>query len=176
VGCAEITLIADMERLGIARRPEDERLALGRAILAHRHAEAALALEARVHELGFPDVRAYLTDRVGARRWRQVDAAAELGVHVRRIRKLMRQHGVSSARAAAPADEPNPDGYRRRPLSAAQRALADRRRARDDEIARRLGSRRYRGVVCRPPRRRRDQARDDRGGRDGREMVAQART
>jgi hypothetical protein len=139
LGCAAITLIDEMERLGIPRRPEDERLALGRAVLAERRAEAARALEARVGELGFPDVRAYLSDRIRARRWRQVDVAAELGVHISRIRKLMRQHGVRSARGAAPADQLDPDGYQRRRLSVAQHALAARRRARDDEIARRLG-------------------------------------
>ena len=119
--------------------PEDERLALGRAVLAERRAEAARALEARARELGFGDVREYLYDRIRVRRWRQVDIAAELGVPVSRIRKLMRQHGVHRAGGAAPAGQPDPDDYQRRRLSAARRALAARRQARDDAIAQRLG-------------------------------------
>ena len=139
LGCAQITLIDEMERLGIPRRPQHHRLALGRTVLAQRRAQTARAREARVRELGFPDVDTYLSDRIRGRRWRQADVATELGEPVGRVRQLMREHGVHRACGAAPAGEPDPDRYQRQRLAPAQRALATRRQARDDAIAKRVG-------------------------------------
>ena len=136
---AEITVIGDMERLGIARRPQDERLALGREALARERAARRAQIEARAHELPFEGLGDYLTDRVRERRWRQRDVAAELGVPVGRLRKLMREQEIAPARRAAPASTRDRDAYQRKRVAAAQRALAVKRGARDDAIAARLG-------------------------------------
>jgi hypothetical protein len=132
-------VIADMDQFGIARRSQEERLTLGRELLAQRRREHRARAETRANELGFADLRAYLIDRIEDRRWRQADVAAELRVPVGRLRDLMRKQGMRPAKRAAPADEPDPDAYQRGRLAAAQRALAAHHRARDDAIAKRLG-------------------------------------
>jgi AraC-like DNA-binding protein len=72
--------------------PRSERLARQR----RRFAEERIA--ARVAELGFADVRAYLEDRLLEREWLLADVAAELGADRRTIRRLMQQAGVKRVR------------------------------------------------------------------------------
>ncbi len=48
----------------------------------------------RVAELGFPDARAYLVDRLGTRAWTLEEVAAELGAADSTLRRLLAKHGV----------------------------------------------------------------------------------
>ena len=48
----------------------------------------------RVAELGFPDARAYLVDRLGTRAWTLEEEAAELGAADSTLRRLLAKHGV----------------------------------------------------------------------------------
>jgi hypothetical protein len=139
LGCAAITVTSEMDRLGIPRRPQQERLALGREALARQRRESRARSEAHALELGFKDLGDYLGDRVRNRRWRQRDIADELAVSVGRARALMREHGLLPARAAVPSGEADADAYQRRRLAAADRARSSRRQARDAAIAERLG-------------------------------------
>jgi hypothetical protein len=54
----------------------------------------------RVAALGFPDMRAYLADRLLKREWLLADVAAELGAHRDTVRRLMEQAGVRRRRTA----------------------------------------------------------------------------
>jgi AraC-like DNA-binding protein len=51
--------------------------------------------------LGFPDVRAYLADRLHGREWLLAEVAAELGAHRATVRRLMQQSGVQRHRRTA---------------------------------------------------------------------------
>jgi hypothetical protein len=68
LGCAEITVITEMDRLGVPRRPQLERLAQGREALAAQRAQVRAEREARVRELGFDDLASYLRTRLHAQR------------------------------------------------------------------------------------------------------------
>jgi AraC-like DNA-binding protein len=81
------------QRVTLPSRPE--RLARQR----RRFAQERIA--ARVAELGFADVRAYLTDRLIQREWLLADVAAELGAHRDTVRRLMEQAGVQRVRRTA---------------------------------------------------------------------------
>jgi len=48
----------------------------------------------RVAELGFPDARAYLVDRLGTRAWTLEEVAGELGAADSTLRRLLAKHGV----------------------------------------------------------------------------------
>jgi hypothetical protein len=98
LGCAQITLIAEMDRLGIPRRPQDQRLALGRALLAAQRANKAGAHEARVRELGFDGLAAYFRARHHDQGWPYPLIAQELGLTVAVVRRLMRQADVPGFR------------------------------------------------------------------------------
>jgi hypothetical protein len=63
LGCAEITVTTEMDRLGIQRRPQHERLAKGRQALAANRAEVRARREARVRALGFEELASYLRTR-----------------------------------------------------------------------------------------------------------------
>ena len=156
--------------------PQHERLALGRTVLAQRRAETARAREARVRELGFPDVDTYLSDRIRGRRWRQADVATELGEPVGR-----------DPTAHAPARSASSMWCRARWRARSRPLPAPAARTRSARIggappgtrrrhrqARRVP--RHRNLVHRPPRRWRHQPRNDGRSRHGREMATQART
>jgi AraC-like DNA-binding protein len=81
--------------LRIALLPRAERLARQR----RRHAEGRIA--ARVVELGFAAVGAYLEDQLIGREWLLADVAAELGAHRETVRRLMGQVGVRRGRRTA---------------------------------------------------------------------------
>src|SRR6266568_320977 len=78
--------------VGVVLPPRPRRLALQR----RRYAEERIAT--RVVELGFADVRAYLTDRIIQREWLLADVAAELGAHRETVRRLMQRVGVQRRR------------------------------------------------------------------------------
>jgi hypothetical protein len=56
---AEITVVGEMHRLGIALRLRDDRLALGREALARGRSARRAGIEARVRELGFAGLGDY---------------------------------------------------------------------------------------------------------------------
>jgi hypothetical protein len=86
LGCAEITVTAEMDRLGIRRRPQHARLSRGRQALAAKRADVRAAREARVRALGFDDLASYLRARHHQQRWPRDLIAHELGVPVGRHR------------------------------------------------------------------------------------------
>jgi hypothetical protein len=59
------------------------------------------AAAARVVELGFAEVRAYLEDRLIGREWLLAEVAAELSADRRTVRRLMQQAGVTRGRRTA---------------------------------------------------------------------------
>jgi len=79
----------------VALPPRPRRLARQR----RRHAEQRIA--ARVVDLGFTDVRAYLEDRVIRHERLLVEVAAELGAHRATVRRLMQQTSVQRHRRTA---------------------------------------------------------------------------
>jgi hypothetical protein len=81
--------------VGVVLPPRPERLAMQR----RRYAEQRIT--ARVAELGFPGLRAYLADRLLERDWLLVEVAAELVAHQRTVRRLMVQAGVRRDRRTA---------------------------------------------------------------------------
>jgi hypothetical protein len=96
--CAEITITAEMDRLGIARRPQAERLEFGRRALATSRAEVEERREALVRELGFADLPSYLRSRHHDQRWPRKLIADELGVTVPVVAGLLRRAGVPALR------------------------------------------------------------------------------
>ena len=97
-----------MDRLGIPRRPQAQRLALGRQALATRRAETAQAREAHARQLGFQSLAGYLRARHHGQRWPRRLIAGELGVTVAVVTKLMQRadvpalRGVSASKARRP--------------------------------------------------------------------------
>jgi hypothetical protein len=83
LGESEWTVTKVLTGLGIVLPPRPERLARQR----RRHAEERIA--ARVVELGFAEVRAYLEDRLIGREWLLAEVAAELSADRRTVRRLM---------------------------------------------------------------------------------------
>lgn len=109
LGCAQITVIAEMDRLGIPRRPRNVRLAEGRHALAANRAIVRARRERRARELGFDDLASYLRARHHEQRWPRNLIAAELGVTVPVVARLMRNEGVPALRgltAAKARDRP----------------------------------------------------------------------
>jgi IS30 family transposase len=96
--CAEITITAEMDRIGTRRRAEEDRLVEGRQALAAKRARVRVEREGRARELGFPDVASHLRERHHRQRWPQRLIAEELGVTVRVVARLVRREGVSGLR------------------------------------------------------------------------------
>jgi hypothetical protein len=103
LGCAEITLVAETERRAIPRKPQAQRLALGRKALAAQRAEAARAHDTRARELGFDNLPAYLRARHHAQRWPRRLIAEELGVSISVVSKLMQRAAVPALRGVTVA-------------------------------------------------------------------------
>jgi hypothetical protein len=74
LGESEWTITRALATLGIVLPPRPQRLALQR----RRRAEERIA--ARVVEFGFPDMRAYLADRLLGREWVLAEVTAELSL------------------------------------------------------------------------------------------------
>jgi AraC-like DNA-binding protein len=75
-----------------------------------RHTEERIA--ARVAQLGFIDVRAYLADRVVEQAWLLAEVAAELAAHRRTVRRLLERHGIRRVRRT-PAERAASESGRR---------------------------------------------------------------
>jgi hypothetical protein len=103
LGAAETTVISEMNRLGIPRRPLDHRLAHGRQALAAERAQAAAKLHARARERGFPNLRSYLGARHHRQRWPRRLIADELDVSIPVVARLMRTEGVPGLRGVSVA-------------------------------------------------------------------------
>jgi AraC-like DNA-binding protein len=88
-----VTKALAAQRVTLPSRPE--RLARQR----RRFAQQRIATLAA--DLGFPDVRAYLQDRLIGREWLLAEVAAELGAHRATVRRLMHQTGVRRVRRTA---------------------------------------------------------------------------
>jgi hypothetical protein len=96
--CAEITVTAEMDRLGIARRPQQARLAEGRRALAAERAAVRADREARARALSFDDLASYLRARHHDQRWPRNLIAQELGLTAAVVVRLMRREGVPGRR------------------------------------------------------------------------------
>jgi len=83
---------AALARLPVRLAPHAQRLAQQR----RRH--TAERITARVIELGFADVRAYLVDRVVEQAWLLADVAAELAAHRQTVRRLLDRHRIRRVR------------------------------------------------------------------------------
>ena len=95
LGESEWTVSQAITTQGIVLPPRRQRLARQR----RRHAEARIA--ARVVELGFAEVRAYLADRLIERAWLLAEVAAELAADRRTVRRLLEHAGVTRRRRTA---------------------------------------------------------------------------
>jgi AraC-like DNA-binding protein len=95
LGASEWTITQALATLGVVLPPRPEQLARQR----RRYAEQRITK--RVAELGFPDVHAYLADRLLERDWLLAEVAAELAAHRRTVRRLMQQTGVARDRRTA---------------------------------------------------------------------------
>jgi hypothetical protein len=130
--CAEITVIAEMDRLGMHRRPQQVRLSQGRRALAAKRAEVRAEREARVHALGFDDLPSYLAARHHQQRWPRRLIAQELEVTAAAVVRLMRREGVPGLRGvkAAAARRPPEAKSSYTAFAGAPARRADRRKRR----------------------------------------------
>jgi len=106
LGVGEWQVSAALARLGVRPAPQRERLAQQR----QRYTEERIA--ARVIELGFADVEAYLVDRVVEQAWLLADVAAELAAHRLTVRRLLDRYGIRRVRRT-PAERATADKGRR---------------------------------------------------------------
>jgi hypothetical protein len=92
LGVRDWQVQAALARSGVRLEPRSQRLAAQR----RRYTQERIA--ARVAELGFADVRAYLADRFLERRWLLADVAAELAAHRLTVRRLLDRYGIRRVR------------------------------------------------------------------------------
>jgi len=92
LGVRDWQVQAALLRLQVRLAPRPQRLAAQR----RRYTQERVA--ARVAALGFPDVEAYLTDRVVERGWLLAEVAAELGAHRVTVRRLLDRYGIRRVR------------------------------------------------------------------------------
>jgi hypothetical protein len=83
---------AALARSGARLAPRPQRLAQQR----RRYTEQRIA--ARVAQLGFADVRAYLADRVVQQGWLLAEVTAELAAHRLTVRRLLDRYGIRRVR------------------------------------------------------------------------------
>jgi transposase len=88
LGVGDWQVQAALTRLQVRLAPRPQRLAAQR----RRYTQERIA--ARVAQLGFADVRAYLVDRVVEQAWLLAEVAAELGAHRLMVRRLLERHGI----------------------------------------------------------------------------------
>jgi hypothetical protein len=79
---------AALARTGVRLAPRPQRLAAQR----RRYTQERIA--ARVAQLGFAAVEAYLVDRVVEQGWLLAQVAAELAAHRLTVRRLLERHGI----------------------------------------------------------------------------------
>jgi AraC-like DNA-binding protein len=106
LGVRDWQVHAALSRLAVRLAHRRQRLAQQR----RRHTEERIA--ARVAQLGFIDVRAYLADRVVEQAWLLAEVAAELAAHRRTVRRLLERHGIRRVRRT-PAERAASDEGRR---------------------------------------------------------------
>jgi hypothetical protein len=92
LGVRDWQVEAALARLQVRLAPRSQRLAAQR----RRHTEERIA--ARVAQLGFADVRAYLVDRVIEQAWLLGEVAEELAAHRQTVRRLLDRHGIRRER------------------------------------------------------------------------------
>jgi hypothetical protein len=92
LGVGDWQVQAALARSRVRLAPRQQRLAAQR----RRYTQERIA--ARVAELGFADVDAYLVDRVVERAWLLAEVAAELGAHRLTVRRLLDRHGIHRLR------------------------------------------------------------------------------
>jgi hypothetical protein len=92
LGLSDWQVGAALPRLGVRLAPRAQRLAAQR----RRYTDERIA--ARVAELGFADVGAYLADRVVERGWLLAEVAAELRAHRVTVRRLLDRDGIRRVR------------------------------------------------------------------------------
>jgi hypothetical protein len=106
LGVGDWQVQAALTQLGVWLAPRPQRLAAQR----RRYTEQRIA--ARVAQLGFADVEAYLVDRVVQQGWLLAEVAAELGAHRVTVRRLLGRHGIRRVRRT-PAERAAADRGRR---------------------------------------------------------------
>ena len=106
LGVRDWQVHAALSRLAVRLAPRSQRLAQQR----RRHTEERIA--ARVAQLGFADVGAYLADRVVQRGWLLAEVAAELAAHRVTVRRLLDRHGIRRVRRT-PAERAASESGRR---------------------------------------------------------------
>jgi hypothetical protein len=106
LGVRDWQVQAALARLPVRLASRPQRLATQR----RQHTEERIA--ARVAELGFADVGAYLLDRVVERAWLLADVAAELAAHRLTVQRLLDRHGIRRGRRT-PAERAAADAGRR---------------------------------------------------------------
>jgi hypothetical protein len=111
LGLGDWQVQAALARLAVRLAPHPQRLAAQR----RRYTEERIA--ARMAELGFADVQAYLLDRVVERSWLLIEVAAELAAHRLTVRRLLHRYGIRRVRRS-PAERAAADaGLRVRAVS-----------------------------------------------------------
>jgi hypothetical protein len=106
LGVGDWQVQAALTQLGVWLAPRPQRLAAQR----RRYTQQRIA--ARVAQLGFADVEAYLVDRVVQQGWLLAEVAAELGAHRVTVRRLLGRHGIRRVRRT-PAERAAADRGRR---------------------------------------------------------------
>jgi len=106
LGVRDWQVQAALSRLRVRLAPRLQRLAAQR----RRHTEQRIA--ARVIELGFADIGAYLADRVVEQGWLLAEVATELAAHRVTVRRLLHGHGIRRVRRT-PAERAAADRGRR---------------------------------------------------------------
>jgi hypothetical protein len=92
LGVRDWQVRAALARRAVQLPPLAQRLAAQR----RRYTEERIA--ARVAELGFADVQAYLLDRVVERSWLLIEVTTELAAHRLTVRRLLHRYGIRRVR------------------------------------------------------------------------------
>jgi hypothetical protein len=95
LGVGDWQVQAALTRLRVRLAPHPQRLA------AHRRRHTEQRIAARVAQLGFADVGAYLGDRVVEQGWLLAEVAAELAAHRLTVRRLLDRYGIRRVRRTA---------------------------------------------------------------------------
>jgi hypothetical protein len=80
-----------LDQAGLRRHPRP-------AHSAHHHRATDQRLQARATQLGFPDLPAYLTDRVVEQAWSLTQVASELDVNAKTVRGRLDRFGLRRSR------------------------------------------------------------------------------
>jgi len=92
LGTTTAVIRGTLNQAGLAPPPQAELSAQGRRRSTDRR------LAARAAQLGFPDLATYLRDRLTGQEWPHARVAAELGTHVRTVRRVLDQYQICRTR------------------------------------------------------------------------------